>query len=244
MRPLRRVLLPLLALCCLLPLRASEAQVIAGRVFSEESEEPVAGVAITIQEVGGTRYRRTDSDSLGLFLLVAVPGKFMIKATRMGFKPASGGPLPVAAGDTLVVDLFLTPDPIMLDEVTVGGERILPHLDRVEFYARKTQSIGTFVTREEIVRRNPSYPHEVLFGMRGIYLQPGPNGVQVKSTRYGCLVRVYVDGTLVAGETNDLSIDAAVDVANIEAVEVYSGAVGPPARYTGGCATVLIWTRL
>lgn len=73
---------------------------------------------------------------------------------------------------------------------------------------------------------------------------PGRND-QVIRMRRGCIPAVYVDGSRINRTTPNESLDAHVNLASVELVEVYRGTQQPGGSQfdQNGCGLVLIWTK-
>ena len=116
-----------------------------------------------------------------------------------------------------------------------------------EFDARKKAGLGSFVTRAEIDRRNPSQSYQMLFGVPGVQvdsrtgrarsLYPGSLGA--------CEMTYWVDGVRYAEGAGATPLTL-IPPTEIEAMEVYPRASGVPAEFGGSqsaCGVILIWTR-
>src|SRR5215510_11993339 len=96
--------------------QAQQVGRIAGRVTAAEGQY-LPGIQIFV--VGSTR--GAVSDSAGRFTITDVPvGQQTVRATRLGFKPATQA-VTVAAGETATVNLQMTPAAIQLDGVVTVG---------------------------------------------------------------------------------------------------------------------------
>ncbi|MCU0636338.1 MAG: TonB-dependent receptor plug domain-containing protein [Gemmatimonadaceae bacterium] len=120
-----------------------------------------------------------------------------------------------------------------------------------EFEARRKAGFGSFVTRAEIEKRNPSQTWQMLFGVPGLQvdtrtgrprsLYPGSLGA--------CEPIYFVDGARfadVGGNPRPPGPLAFIPPTEVEALEVYPRASGVPAEFGGtqaACGVVVIWTR-
>src|SRR5215510_13078892 len=96
--------------------QAQQVGRIAGRVTAAEGQY-LPGIQIFV--VGSTR--GAVSDSAGRFTITDVPvGQQTVRATRLGFKPATQA-VTVAAGETATVNLQMTPAAIQLEGVVTVG---------------------------------------------------------------------------------------------------------------------------
>ena len=111
---------------------------------------------------------------------------------------------------------------------------------------------GYFLTPEDIFNSTAFFTPELFRGgLEGrTYVDPMEvpwnANVRLRNLISGtCSPRVYVDGVSQYLDEH-FSLDVAVPMEQIEAVEVYRGPFErPPAQYhtTGGCGVILFWTR-
>ena len=78
--------------------RAQSRSVVAGAVVEPSTGLPIPNVEVRVL---GTN-RLTRSDSLGGFTLALDAGRYLVRATRLGFGPRSI-PIELAAGDTMTI---------------------------------------------------------------------------------------------------------------------------------------------
>lgn len=113
-----------LAAALALPARAAaqETGAVAGRVLSPAGE-PVAGATVTATPSAGGGARRTASGEDGTFRLLALrPGRWTLRAARVGFTSAARE-VTVAAGGEADVVLRLAEEALVLDPVEVRSRR-------------------------------------------------------------------------------------------------------------------------
>jgi len=250
-RAARRAVILLLAMVSSLAARSTRGQsgVIAGTVVEPSSGLPVPNVEVRV--LGTSRLARSDSGGVFAFRLDA--GRYLLRATRLGFGPRSV-PVDVPAGDTVTTSIELDVLPVVLSEVTVKAREERYRGKMAGFAERMHTSAAprsSFITRDEIERRHPRLISDML-KERGGRVQ-------------GCVsaATIYVDGAMLVSDRlgaplrgrrseplqRDLRLDwVAPD--EIEAIEVYPGGASTPAEFSAtaapglapGC-TVLIWTR-
>ena len=106
----------LLGVLWVAPLSAQQATgTVRGRVTNAATQQPLAGVSVTV----GRRAAVTRVD--GGYLLTDVPaGPDTVHARLIGYAPATQ-PVTVAGGDTVTVDLAMTPRAVNLASVVVVG---------------------------------------------------------------------------------------------------------------------------
>ena len=116
MRRLRYIIGALLAVLWMAPLRAqAPTGAIRGRAIDDATQQPLARVAVAV----GNRGALTQAD--GRYLITGVPvGPGTLRARMLGYAPATR-PVTVVMGQTVVVDLALTPQAVSLAEIVVTG---------------------------------------------------------------------------------------------------------------------------
>ncbi len=115
--------------------------------------------------VDSSKSRVGITDTAGAFTIRnVVPGHYFINVRRLGFEPFEG----VLTIDTLSVDMELTLNQIaqVLPRVTINTSainRVSERLDRMGFTTRSHMgTAGTFVDRNEILRRKAEYVTDIL----------------------------------------------------------------------------------
>jgi hypothetical protein len=118
------------------------------------------------------------------------------------------------------------------------------------FDERKARGLGLFVTRSDILARNPLRPSDLLRDKRGVrVVRLSNNYYGVRFAAYSARVRpcapsMWIDGQLAPGmEIDDLLPD------DIYAIELYESFASVPAEFaprtsTVPCGTIVIWTRV
>jgi len=211
-------------------------------IVRDEAGTPVASVEVAAIKHG----LAVRTDSVGRFLLAALPsGALDLTFRRLAFEPVVVT-IDLSANDTTEVEVKLTVVAQRLTGVIVNDrapkKRVLEG-----FEARRRQGIGYFVTREQIVKRDPRLLSDMLRMIPGTILIAGDAGrIQLRFTRSArnCPPQFFVDGILATG----MGIDD-VAVSDVEGVEIFAGAAGLPSEFsrmrsTSNCGTVLIWTRI
>jgi len=202
---------------------------------------------------------KVSADSSGVFVLADVPlGDRILDVRRIGFG-AQQFHITLVAGRNRNVALILPPLAQALPDVNVSGKFAKParYADTRkydEFYTRRAQGMGTFLTREDIDRQFKTNTPELLQGVPGMKVKRVGNDWRIQSLQCqmglpgisGDLsdpqrwIRVFIDGMDV-GDASELTT---VNPAEIEAMEIYKGPAELPAEARGkGCAAIFIWTR-
>jgi len=198
----------------------------------------IAGSVLRTDPRGSFRLWAPDIDTL------------TIVVHRLGFEALEA--LLTATGkqwDTVVVELNRVPQSLAGMKVTssVAARRALALKD---FDERKARGMGIFVTRADILARNPSRLSDLMRDKRGVRIVRLSNnyyGVRFaaySSALRGCTPSMWVDGQLAPGmEIDDLLPH------DIYAIELYESFATVPAEFaprssTVPCGTIVIWTRI
>jgi hypothetical protein len=233
-----------LVLCVASP---ASAQVIHGRMVEAASGQAIPGV--TLQLVVGERpVLAAVSDSAGRFLFAPrEPGRYRIEATRIGYVHAERR-VQVGTGDTIVVELQMTTDPVRLAPVDVDPRD--RYLISTGFFERMKSGTGDFRTAEQIERRNTHSIIDILSSMRGVRIQRVGWRSEVYLASPQCLPQIVLDGVTIrwGGRLPGIvqPLDEVVNGAHVAALEVYRGGSGAPTEFVGpnaACGVILIWTR-
>jgi len=191
----------------------------------------------------------TETGDDGRFDLSGLPsGPVEVVVRRLGFAPAKI-PLELGEGELRDIRVLLAPVAMTLDSVAVTAAPA-PTVETAfqGFEMRKSRGFGTFITREEIEKKNPRVTTDLFRSVSGVKLMRENGSPTVVSSRLGnlsyCPVRYYVDGT--SYPLYGQSIDIMVQVVDIGAIEVYPGGATVPPQFGGreaACGVIAIWTR-
>ena len=207
------------------------------------------GAAIAKAEivVSNTTLRAQSGDD-GHFELGGIPaGPIEVIVRRLGFAPAKI-PLQMDLGELKDIRVLLAPVATPIDSVAVVAEA--PAVEKAfgGFEMRKSRGFGTFITREQIVKKNPRLTTDLFRTVNGVKLLRENGTPTVVSTRLGtmayCPVRYFLDGASLP--LYGQSIDTMVQPADIGAIEIYPGGATVPPQFGGresACGVVAIWTR-
>ena len=118
----------------------------------------------------------------------------------------------------------------------------------VDFERRRATGRGTFITRDEIARRNPMTIADLLRTVRGLAVRTSGGRTEVRFVRANtrvdavdCPPEMWIDGVRAFSATVD-----EFDPDEVEGIELYRGLGQTPAEYlsrSAGCGLVIIWTR-
>ena len=168
----------LLALAVLLqfPLIPAAAQVVQGQTaiviafVTDTAGRPVAGAEV---QVMGTSIRGSTDDA-GRVALLAIPtGKAVLR--RLGFAELTG-PISVTASGTPDARYRMTPvaaevGPVVVRASELKPERYARTRKYDNFYRRRSQNSGTFITREMVDARNAQKSEDLLRMVTGVRIR-------------------------------------------------------------------------
>ncbi len=227
---------------------AARAQQLEGQAsivvayITDTAGRPLEGADV---QVVGTSLRGSTDDT-GRVALLAVPaGKAVLRVRRLGFAeltvPISVTPGTLADGNYKLLPLT------DLKKVVVRASGLKPEryartgrFD--EFYRRRAAGNGTFLTREDIDKRQAQKSEDLLRLVTGIRIRYRGMTPFVQFLRCD-YVNVYIDGIRSHDAFRDYFSLSPLD---IEAIEVYHGIATVPPEFSpepNDCAAIVVWTR-
>lgn len=230
---------------CMLALSALDTLAAQGRIVGEVRGTGGAGIfgaQVGIAESG----LRTESDMAGQFVLADVPaGPTTLLVRRLGFAPASVTVLALkdSTVHTTVIIAEVAPG---LAPVVVRATRPAHYTGYLaDFYERRDQAFGYFITGDEIARRNPYRLTDMFRTTPGVNLSPTATGTSVRMRGNRCAPLVWLDGAPAAAAEFDVDVLVPTSIAGIE---IYPGLAGVPAEFVmpfgrTACGTIIIWSR-
>jgi hypothetical protein len=219
----------------------SKAAAITGRVVSMADGVPLPGVRISVVNLRKT----VATDSVGRFAFEALrPGSYRIEASVIGYLPLSAV-VTLNAGDSKDVEFRTDSAGQILPTVYVEGEP-LPELMSVlsTFERRMAVGSGRFITREQILQRNPHRIIDMIRFLPGVRTECRGSNCRVLLTRgnQSCGPAIYVDD-----QATSITVLDNTPPNDIQGIEVYSGPAAVPPELnneTARCGGVIaIWTR-
>ncbi|HEX2079551.1 MAG TPA: carboxypeptidase-like regulatory domain-containing protein [Longimicrobium sp.] len=231
---------------------------ISGRVLDAQTEQPLPSATVTLLNPREQRVARVVTDSLGRFRMrVSEPNGYSLRAERVGYRAATSGVITVTPDDTVVVELRLSTQAVVLAPLTVvaASSQVMRDHQLAGFqFRRERQPFGRYLGPEEIERINPFYASDVLQQVPMVQVHGGftrvvtlPARGRGMGARARCIPNLYVDGQLVRLDS-ELTIDQMVTGKNVAAVEVYSSPSSAPGEFPPRidpfCGVVVIWTRV
>lgn len=234
---------------------------IVGRVVDDLTEMPLSQVQVSLLARDGSLLSRTETGGDGTFEFeVRKASSARIQARRLSYR-ANTTPLLYFDGRRFFqVEVRLDPDAILLAPLEVIAWSELPeNALHAGFIQRLATGLGTYITREDVERRNPMRVTDLLREVPGLVVTGSGTGnrpvVQVgRSLRSSCVTQVFVDGFLmnrrILGRRGmppaDFPIDDAVIPASVEGIEIYRGLSTVPPEFLNPdaeCGVIAIWTR-
>jgi hypothetical protein len=222
---------------------AAQAGTVTGTVATADGT-PVASARISV--LGTTL--TTLADTKGDFRLVGVPAwNQTIDVRMLGYTPSQVRV--VIAADT-IFNVRVVLAPIPLDAIDVDAPSgVMPALRGFE--ERMARGIGTFFTREDILRIQARLFTDILGRVPGIHIRKvsGAYGESYAVMQRGrhCPMAYYVNGTPFA-VPSDIPVNHFISPEDVIAVEVYSASENPPqfnaSSNRAACGVVVVWTRV
>lgn len=235
---------------------ADATAVLEGTVLAEGSGRPLATADVELLGQG----RRTVADSLGRFQLAGLaPGRDTLRVGLLEFR-SERIPVTIAPGGRHRVELVVAYPTATLEELVV--EVASARAGRMRgFETRRRRGIGSFITREEIERRDPPYlswmfwalprvrvrDGRVLLDARGanLTLREGRSitgePIRVLRDSGSCAPAIFVDGVKQGPLTrvDDFRPD------EVAGIEIYASPFIPArfADFFNRCGSIVIWTR-
>jgi|GEM_PF-173277 len=222
-----------------------------GKVVAAEDGRPLSGARISVQETKEVKVSGED----GSFTFSSVPaGTVTVTASLLGYADSEGGVL-VGGGQTIDVEVRLSPQPIEMEPIVVEATRLEINVMLSEVRRRAERGWGTVLMEEdlELRRRTATRTTDILHEYGANVVN---NGRTLTFRRTLCAPVVYIDGIRVfkgsgsklgGGGGNEAA--AAVNLVhpmNIEAMEIYRGPAQTPGEFLDSnaqCGVILIWTR-
>lgn len=232
-----------------------------GIVRDDETQQPIAGARVEVFDFTWRKLGNRVTDAQGGFTYpLRRPGTYRLRVTRVGYAVVTTPDLVTGANSYLNVEVRLKSDAVLLAPIAVVARTSAnpsPVLDN--FHARMRTGMGTFFTREDILRLRPNQMSDLVTRVPGLFISTSGRGTarQIFSGRSagvapGCPAQIYVDGRLMnprivdGDEVIGMTLDEAVNPADVEGIEIYHGLSTVPAEFLSPdarCAVIAVWTR-
>jgi hypothetical protein len=214
-------------------------------VVSDTALVPLEGAAVSIL---GSELRVSTREN-GRFRMLGLPqGEYVLLVRRLGYEGATTKVL-VEPEEVTRLSFALSPVVTKLAAMEITSRGVSQRM--TEFYQRRDEGIGHFITREEIVKHNPVTTFDLLRSIPSIRVSDiGDKGLaRLSSTRSNCTPQIMLNGLPIA----PAFVPTPTELAGIE---VYSGpatfplqfkrpgraAGAPAANGEPSCALILLWT--
>ncbi len=230
--------------------RASEAQsgVLRGVVVDSADGSLIENADILVDSLR----KVARSDAKGRFVLSKMrKGQVDLVIRRIGYKPQRQT-IVLSGGEHDSVKVELAGQPEVLKAIAVDESERHRRQGIEDFYVRRAQGIGTFITRDQLEEMHSTQPTDALRQVPGVQLGRSRNGERtVRFTGTGSLNRrdcppnLWLDGEHVT----NMELDQ-IPTQDIEGIELYRGASTTPAQFWQGntnntlCGTIVVWSRL
>jgi hypothetical protein len=227
------------------------AQTVRGRVVDARTGEGVPEAAVSaVTAAGNRRAGQARTDATGAFSMpVRTPGEVRLRVDRTGYRQTFTNPMPVAAQETISVELSISAAPLTIAPLRVTARVEPPRRRNLElngFYDRERRGIGGFVRREEIERNKDFTLAQALSRLPGTAIHYIGVHQYIYFPRTGCAPSVFLDGSRMIVDRHS-DINAIVSTFQVEAIEIFKGAAEVPPEYAAGrggtCGVILIWTK-
>jgi hypothetical protein len=210
---------------------------------ADTADVPLSDAEVLIPALGVRR--RTDVT--GRVVLPPAPvGDYVIIARRFGFLPDSQRTRLGEKDPAPTITFRLRTSAHKLDTARIESAALRDKM--VDFERRRATGRGTFITRDDIERRNAMTVADLLRTVRGLAVRTSTGRTEVRFVRANtrvdggdCPPEIWIDGVRAFGATVD-----EFDPGEIEGIELYRSLGQIPAAYlsrSSACGLVMIWTR-
>ncbi len=214
---------------------------ITGRVVSSENGQPIAGVKIAVLGLRKT----VGTDSLGRFAFNDLrAGSYRVEATLIGFAPLSAI-VTVGQGERKDIEFRTDSEGQLLPTIFVEGEPEPQAMTVLTTFERRMAvGHGRFITREDILRRNPASLMDMIRFLPGVRSDCRTFVCRILLTRdrNDCPPAIFVDDQETSIQVLDITPPG-----DVQGIEVYAGPAQTPPELnteTARCGGVIaIWTR-
>ena len=214
---------------------------IVGRIVSSLNETPVVGARVSLL----AQRKSTTTDSAGRFEFRDLkPGTYQIEALLIGYSPLAAV---VDLGEDERKELEFRTDTVgqLLPTIFVDGES-QPSLIKIltKFERRMATGTGRYITREQILQRNPMQLTDLIRFLPGVRSHCRGMSCQLLLNQdpRGCGPAIFVDGISTV-----MQVLEATHPNSVQGIEVYNGPSDVPPEInneTARCGgAIAIWTR-
>lgn len=211
---------------------AQQPGLVRGSVLDAGTGEPIRAAALTLVGPGGQPGATSETDIRGRFgLPVPRPGTYRVRAEELGYERAETGDLRVSAGDTVAVELRLTPSPLLLESILVSVRRAGRSLRAGQqlVYGRLLDDsthrpIGGGTLR--LLTRSGDVAAQTLSDDRGHFwlVSPRPGAYRVQGARIGYRTAESKELELMLGDSIGLDFYLSTQAVLLEPITVTASA--------------------
>ncbi len=239
----RAAKIPVFILFLILILFVLPTKIVHGAV-DIKSNQPLKDVMVMIIDTANVNRVMQSPDCSGVFFITGIKqDKFKANTYGYGHANTTIGPYNFTNHDKLNTLIKSEAVPVSLGEVGVNTTKTNQYLDSVQFYERRYQGLGYYVTWNDFKDRGLSNVYDIFRGIPGLIV----NNNRVFFARYAVSSfritepkpSIYVDGMLI----NNSNIEW-LSPESVQAVEVYNHLYAP-IQYNRGMlgGVILIWTK-
>lgn len=231
-----------------LRIRLGRPGTVEGRVIDLDSSEPVGAAMVRLPAMRA--WATTDGN--GRFRLVRIPGgRYRLQVHHPGYGTRVDS-IVVRPGKSVRLRLGLSPAPVPVDPLRVEVEEVRSlWLESVGFYQRRKLGHGTFITRSQLERLDPTHLSELFRRVAAVQVRGPPVRRRLRSIRDWrsaggeggrCTMEYFVDGK---AQPLPNGIDTFLP-ADVAAIEIYRGTAQVPVEFnrgTASCGAIVLWLR-
>lgn len=175
------------------------------------------------------------------------PGRRILRIRRLGYRERILS-VDVGSSGRSEARAIMLPIAAVLERVVVRNSTEKParlagtgRFD--EFYSRRARESGTFLTREDIDKRDPGRTIDLFHAIPGIRVTYRGITPLISFARCKTGVQYFIDGQRLNDGFTEIT---GLHPNQIEAIEIYHGLASVPPQFIprpSDCAAVVIWTR-
>ena len=258
---MQRIVRTVLQIASVLPIMAgAQSASLRGRVLTDSTEVPVAGVTVAIDALK----LHAVSDSAGGYALIGIqPGIHTVTVRKVGFEPITTQ-LAFTAGTSIEADLMVTASAQALPGVKVETKPEV-HGKLAEFEERRLAGNGgRYLTQADLEKHAFANTGDALRMLPGIDIRRKGSELIAVAGRMAvpacamcgggqgppppCPAAVAIDGAFVyQGNDGEKPFNLnQIIPSSIAGVEYYAGGASMPVKYNAtraSCGLLLIWTK-
>jgi hypothetical protein len=210
---------------------------ILGRVVQAGSRASLAEAVVEIPELE----LAMESDETGRFWFRNVPaGEHLFVIHYLGYSDSTRVLLLPGTLNQLEVAVELTVVPVA--DLFVQVEALDAPSKLTEFNRRREKGEGYFITRADILRRDPVRTTDMLRSVPGVRIASINLGrASIRMRGRSCNIAYFVDGI----RAPYFNLDSVLP-SSVEGIEIYKGTASVPPEFRGPltpCAAIVLWTR-